>query len=80
MDGYIVLLRGMGWINSKDKIYLQVLQVVAVQVGQESEELLNRLLPPPMPKEEKSFWMSLLPQAEQETVFSFPIPTRVSKC
>jgi len=35
-------------------LYLQVLHVVAVQVGQLFEELM-RLLPPPIPKEEKSF-------------------------
>ena len=68
----------VGWILRKN--YLQLLQEVAEQVEQAAEELLSRLLPPPMPKEEKSFWMSLLPQAEQETVFSFPIATRASKC
>jgi len=57
-----------------------VLHVLAEQVEQLFEEVLRRLLPPPIPKEEKSFWMSLLPQAAQETPFSFPIETRVSKC
>lgn len=35
--------------------YLHVSQVLVEQVVQELEELLRRLLPPPMPKEEKSF-------------------------
>lgn len=60
--------------------YLQVLQEVAEHVAQLLEEDLSRLLPPPMPKEEKIFFISLLPQAAQETDFSFPIDTRLSKC
>ena len=52
------------------KNYLQVLQLVAVQVEQALDDVLSRLLPPPMPNEEKSFWISLLPQVEQEIVFS----------
>jgi hypothetical protein len=64
----------------KGKDYLQVSQEVVEQVVQLDEEVLIRLLPPPMPKEEMSFWMSLLPHSEQATVFSAPIDTRVSKC
>jgi len=59
--------------------HLQVLQVFVEQVVQVSEEVLSRLLPPPIPKEEKSFWISLLPQDAQETSFSFPTETRASK-
>jgi hypothetical protein len=57
-----------------------VLHEVAEHVAQLVEEDLSRLLPPPMPKEEKIFCISLLPQPEQETDFSFPIETRLSKC
>lgn len=60
--------------------YLQVLQVFVEHVVQVSEEVLSRLLPPPIPKEEKSFWISLLSQDAQETSFSFPTETRDSKC
>jgi len=60
--------------------YLHVLQELVEQVVQLDEEVLIRLLPPPMPKEETSFWMFLLPHSEQATVFSAPIDTRVSKC
>jgi hypothetical protein len=58
---------------------LQVLQEVAEQVVQLDEEVLIRLLPPPIPKEEMSFCISLLPHSEQATFFSAPIDTRVSK-
>ncbi len=37
--------------------YLHVLHVFVEQVVHASEEELRRLLPPPMPKEEKSFCM-----------------------
>lgn len=60
--------------------YLQVLQEFVEQVVQLEEEVFIRLLPPPIPKEDMSFWMSLLPHSEQVTVFSAPIDTRVSKC
>ena len=60
--------------------YLHMLQVFVEQVVQASEEVLRWLLPPPIPKEEKVFWISLLPHAAQETFFSFPIETRVSNC
>jgi hypothetical protein len=53
---------------------------VAEQVEQLAEEELMRLLPPPIPKEENIFWISLLPQDTQETLVSFPIETRHSKC
>jgi hypothetical protein len=56
-----------------------VLHEVAEHVAQLLEEDLSRLLPPPMPKEEKIFCISLLPQAAQETDFSLPIETRLSK-
>jgi hypothetical protein len=59
--------------------HLQVLQVFVEQVVQVSEEVLSLLLPPPIPKEEKSFWISLLPQDAQETSFSFPTEARDSK-
>lgn len=58
---------------------MQVLHEVALQVVQALEEELMRLPPPPIPKEEKSFRISLLPQALQETSFSFPMETRHSK-
>jgi hypothetical protein len=57
-----------------------VSQVVAEQAVQVAEEELRRLLPPPIPKEEKIFCMLLLPQAVQVTLFSLPIETRLSKC
>ena len=60
--------------------YLHVLQVFVEQVVQASEEVLRWLLPPPIPKEERSCWIFLLPQATQETFFSFPIETRASNC
>ncbi len=53
---------------------------MAEQVVQLDEEELVRLPPPPIPKEEIIFWISLLPQDTQETLFSFPIETRHSKC
>jgi len=59
---------------------LQVSHEVVEQVEQAAEEELRRLLPPPIPKEEKIFCMSLLPHEVQETLFSFPIETRLSKC
>ena len=62
-----------------DRNHLQVLQVFVEQVVQASEDVLSRLLPPPIPKEEKSFWISLFPQDAQETSFSFPMDTRDSK-
>jgi hypothetical protein len=57
-----------------------VLHEVAEHVAQLLEEDLSRLLPPPMPKEERIFCISLLPQPAQETDFSFPIETRLSNC
>ncbi|GEM_PF-1101355 len=60
--------------------YLQLLHEVAEHVAQLLEEDFSRLLPPPIPNEENIFCMSLLPQAAQETVFSFPTETRLSKC
>lgn len=60
-------------------IQRQVLQDLVEQVVQELEEEVSRLLPPPMPKDEKSFWTPLLLQEGQETSFSPPIRIRVSK-
>jgi hypothetical protein len=53
---------------------------VAEQVVQAAEEELRRFPSPPIPKEEKIFCISLLPHEAQETLFSFPIETRLSKC
>ncbi len=58
---------------------MHVLQAFVEQVVQAAEEVLRRLLPPPIPKEENIFCMSLLPQPEQEILFSFPNETRHSK-
>jgi len=52
---------------------------VAEQVVHRLEDELMRLLPPPIPKEESSFWMFLLLHDMQATVFSPPIETSVSK-
>jgi hypothetical protein len=41
-------------------IYPQVLHELDEQVGQLLEDWFNRLLFPPIPKEENFFWMSLL--------------------
>jgi hypothetical protein len=60
--------------------YLHVSHVVSVQVVQAAEEELRRLLSPPIPKEEKTFCIFLLPHESQETLFSFPIETKFSKC
>jgi hypothetical protein len=53
---------------------------VAEQVVQAAEEELRRFPSPPIPKEEKIFCISLLPHEAQETLFSFPTETRLSKC
>lgn len=58
---------------------MQVLQEVAEQEVQLADEDLIRLLPPPIPKEEMSFWISGLPQLAQETLFSPPMETIFSK-
>jgi hypothetical protein len=57
---------------------LQLAQEVAEHVVHPEEAFLSLLLPPPIPKEEISFVMSLLLQYLQETSFSFPMETRVS--
>ncbi len=59
-------------------IYLHVSQEVAEQELQLCEDF-TRLLPPPIPKEEMSFWTSLLPHFTQRTFFSPPIEVRISK-
>jgi hypothetical protein len=60
--------------------YLQVLQDVAEQLAQLSDEFFMRLLPPPMPNAETSLRISRLPHPEQVTPFSPPIETRTSNC
>ncbi len=66
------------WIKAKKLNHLQESQDVAEHVVQALEEDLMRLLPPPIPKEERSFWRFLFPQAGQVTFFSPPIGTRAS--
>jgi hypothetical protein len=61
-------------------VYLQVSHDVAEHVVHASEALLSLLLLPPMPNEEISFRMFLLPQFLQETLFSPPKETRTSNC
>ena len=51
---------------------------VAVQESQLDEDDFTRLLPPPIPNAEMSFWMSLLPHFTQVTFFSPPIEVSVS--
>jgi hypothetical protein len=70
----------MDLIDENGFVYLHVSHVVAEQVVQAAEEELMRFPPPPIPKEEKTFCISLLPHEAQETLFSFPIETRLSKC
>jgi hypothetical protein len=62
----------------KELDYLQLSHEAEEQEAQAFDEDLMRLLPPPMPKEERSFWRFLLLQTGQETSFSPPIGTRVS--
>jgi hypothetical protein len=50
------------------------------QVEQPPDESFSLLPPPPMPKEEMSFRISLLPQASQLTHPSFPSRINASKC
>jgi hypothetical protein len=45
----------------------------------EADDAVRRLLPPPIPNEEKSFWISAHPQSGQMTSFSPPIRTITSK-
>jgi hypothetical protein len=59
--------------------YLQVLQDLLEQVEQELEDVASLLLPPPMPKEEHSFRTPWSPHSGQETPFSPPTRTIVSK-
>jgi len=56
-----------------------VLQDFVEQVLQELEELAKRFDPPPMPKEDRSFWMSEPWQDGQATLFSPPSRTSASK-
>jgi hypothetical protein len=76
----LLVFKGKAGNKGRGKIfYLHVLQVFVEQVVHASEEALRRLLPPPIPKEEKSFCMFLLPQDIQETFFSPLMETSVSK-
>ena len=45
----------------------------------DADDVAKRLLPPPIPNEEKSFWISALPQSGQRMSFSPPIRTSASK-
>jgi len=45
----------------------------------DADDAVKRLLPPPIPNEEKSFSISALPQSGQTTSFSAPIRTSASK-
>jgi hypothetical protein len=56
-----------------------VLQDLLEHVEHEVEAAFRRLLPPPMPKAEKSFWTSPAPQSGQPTPFSPPNRTSDSK-
>jgi hypothetical protein len=56
-----------------------VLQLWEEQVEQLLDDEPVRSLPPPIPKAENSFLMSLLPQSAQQTELSLPIETSVSK-
>jgi len=57
----------------------QVLQDFEEQLVQlEDEEALRRLEPPPMPKQEITFWTSAAPHSAQTTSFSLPTATRLS--
>ena len=60
-------------------IYLQVAQDLLEQEAHPAELVLMRLAPPPIPKAEKSFWRSGLPQNSQQTAFSWPRRTNASK-
>jgi hypothetical protein len=51
---------------------------VAEQESQLFDEDFTRLPPPPIPKEEMSFWISFVPHFTQVTFFSPPIEVRVS--
>jgi hypothetical protein len=59
-------------------IYLQVAQDLLEQEAQPAEDVLMRLAPPPIPNAEKSFSRSWLPQASQQTDFSWPRRTSAS--
>jgi hypothetical protein len=52
---------------------------VAEQELQFVDEDFTRLPPPPIPKDETSFWISLAPQFTQMTLFSPPMEVRISK-
>jgi len=57
----------------------QVLHDLEVQVPHELEEEVKRLLPPPMPNEDRSLSTSPLWHERQRTFFSSPRRTRASK-
>lgn len=52
----VELLRKENARGNVSDFHLHVLQVFVEHVVQASEEVLRRLLPPPIPNEEKSFW------------------------
>jgi hypothetical protein len=56
----------------------QVLQDLVEQEVQLDEEDLRRLEPPPIPKEDRSFWAPDTPQLGQAASFSLPMGTRHS--
>jgi hypothetical protein len=56
-----------------------LVDVHEVEPDPEADDAVKRLLPPPIPNEEKSFWISVLPQSGQTTSFSPPIRTSASK-
>jgi hypothetical protein len=63
----------------KTRSQWQVLQVFVAQDVQEAEALLRRLAPPPIPKDEQSFFTSALRHCGQVTPFSPPSRTSDSK-
>jgi hypothetical protein len=56
-----------------------VLQDLLEQDVQFEDEAFRRLEPPPMPKEDGSFWASEAPRSGQAASFPLPIETRHSK-
>lgn len=58
---------------------LLVQEAHELEPAPEADDAVERLLPPPIPNEEKSFWISAFPQSGQTTSFSPPIRTSASK-
>jgi hypothetical protein len=65
--------------SGKEDLYLHVSHEAAEHVAQLVEDDFTLLLPPPIPKEETHFWISLLPHSTQTTFFSLPMEMSVSK-